>query len=79
MNFNKQVRMNLEKLAQEVLKQTDKETITENAESIMKMTKNLNEEEKALFVILYGGLKWDQGFTQGSEDPEFENCSDDAD
>lgn len=76
MNFNKQVRQNLEKLAQECLKQSNKETITENAEIFMNMTKNLNEEEKALFVVIYAGLQWDRGFTQGSEDPEFENCAD---
>ena len=74
MNLNKQLQTQLEKLAQSCINENkNKETIVENAEVLLKAMENMSTEEKALFMVVYSGLKWDQGYEQGKNDPDFEN------
>lgn len=76
MGFTPQTKAKLEKMAN-TLKECDLETITDQAQFCKELTKNLSADELNLFLVIYGGQKWDQGYTQGKDDPDFLNTPDD--
>ena len=78
MNFTPQAKKNMEDKAKRLI-QSKKETITDLALEIMESTKNYSEEEKALFTVIYSGLKWENGYDQGKHDPDFEKSEDSED
>ena len=78
MGFSPQIKAKLEKLAN-TLKGCDLEAITDIAQFSKDLTKSLSADELNLFLVIYGSQKWDQGYTQGKDDPDFLNTPDDED